>query len=98
VFVVNDEVVYVGVTRRTLVKRMNDYRRGHPGQRTSSRIKKLIHETLAGGTAVRLLYAVPDNSTWNGLPVVVAAGLEAGLISMFRPKWNKIGRANAAGS
>ncbi len=91
VFVVNDEVVYIGVTARKLAKRMNDYRVGHPGQKTSSRIKKRIEETLTVGTTVRVLCAVPGESTWNGLPVVIAEGLEAGLILMFKPKWNMSG-------
>ena len=40
---------------------------------------------------VRVLFAMPENSEWNGLPVVIAEGLEVGLIESIRPSWNKRG-------
>ncbi|MBF9034596.1 hypothetical protein HKCCE2091_10115 [Rhodobacterales bacterium HKCCE2091] len=88
VFVLEDSAVYVGVTRRPLAARMADYRRGPVGQRTSSRIKALIASHLADGHSIRVLFAVPGQSEWNGLPVEIAAGLEAGLISDLLPAWN----------
>lgn len=87
-FVDDQAVVYVGVTLRTLRKRMGDYRRGHLQQKTSSRLHSELRHALQQGRRIRLLCAVPDDSTWNGLPVVTALGLEEGLIREFHPVWN----------
>lgn len=88
VFVRHDEIVYVGVTTRPLAKRMDDYRRGHIRQRTSARVKELIGETLSSGGVVRVLFATPEASEWNGFAVNTALGLESELIRAFRPHWN----------
>ena len=91
VFVQGDQVVYIGTTRRRLADRMADYRRGHSGQRTSARIKTLLIANLRAGHEMRVLFAVPGETSWNELPVEIAAGLEAGLIARFQPEWNKNG-------
>jgi hypothetical protein len=87
-FVVDDVVVYVGLTLNGLKTRFDQYRRGHKGQKTSSRIKAQISETLCAGKKVKVLVATPEPSEWKDLPVNTAAGLEAGLIAMIRPSWN----------
>jgi hypothetical protein len=87
-FVVDDIVVYVGLTLSGLKTRLDQYRRGHKGQKTSSRINGRISETLRGGKKVKVLVATPEPSEWQELPVNTAAGLEAGLIEMIRPSWN----------
>ena len=87
-FVVDDVVVYVGLTLSGLKTRLDQYRRGHKGQRTSSRINERISQTLREGKKVRVLVATPEPSEWQELPVNTAAGLEAGLIEMIRPSWN----------
>lgn len=88
-FVVDDVVVYVGLTLSGLKTRLDQYRRGHKGQKTSSRINGRISETLASGKQVKVLVATPEPSEWrSNLPVNTAAGLEAGLIEMIRPSWN----------
>lgn len=91
VIVEADQVVYIGTTRRKLADRMADYRRGHPGQRTSARVRGLLLESLAKGQSLRVLFASPGDSEWNGLPVEISAGLEAALIARFQPPWNKKG-------
>ena len=91
VFVENDQVVYIGTTRRRLVDRMADYRRGHSSQRTSARIKLALLDSLAATNTLRVLFATPGETEWNGLPVEVAAGLEAGLIARLQPEWNRKG-------
>jgi hypothetical protein len=91
VFVENDHVVYIGTTRRRLADRMRDYRIGHSSQKTSARIKDLLLNSLANGNAQRVLFATPGMSDWNGLPVELAAGLEAGLLARFQPPWNRKG-------
>jgi hypothetical protein len=87
-FVVDDIVVYVGLTLSGLKTRFDQYRRGHKGQRTSSRINGQIAETLRAGKKVKVLVATPEPSEWQELPVNTAAGLEVGLIEMIRPSWN----------
>lgn len=87
-FVVDDVVVYVGLTLSGLRTRFDQYRRGHEGQRTSARINERIVHTLQEGKRVKVLIATPEPLEWQELPVNTAAGLEAGLIEMIRPSWN----------
>ena len=93
VFVEEDQVVHVGTTRRMLADRMRDYRIGHAGQLTSARIKAALVSAMAGGKVLRVLFAAPGMTDWNGLPVEIAAGLEAGLLARFQPGWNRKGLA-----
>jgi len=58
---------------------------------TRSRVKKLIAKTLSEGHGVKVIVATPEPLEWRGLPVNGVAGLEAGLIQMFRPGWNITG-------
>ena len=91
-FVVDGWIRYIGLTQTGLRTRMNHYRRGHVRQKTSARVKGLIKATLAKGKQVKVLIATPEeDSHWNGLPINIAAGLEAGLIRMIRPEWNILG-------
>lgn len=87
-FVVDDIVVYVGLTLNSLRTRFDQYRHGHEGQKTSARINDRIAQTLQGGKSVKVLIATPEPMEWQTLPVNTAAGLEAGLIAMIRPSWN----------
>lgn len=91
VFVVGGVVKYVGVSRAGIASRMANYRAGQKGQRTSARVNEIIAEHLTGGSIVEIYIAMPPALEWNGLPVVTAAGLEAGLIKMIQPPWNKMG-------
>lgn len=87
VFVIDDEVVYVGVSDR-LSRRMGNYRTGHIGQRTSHRIHALLLAEAKNGKIVKMLTATPGKTSWNGFDVHIAWGLERALIAMFRPRWN----------
>jgi hypothetical protein len=69
---------------------MGAYRRGHVRQRTSSRVKGLILAALKEGRRVEVLAAMPEEMEWNSLPVLTAAGLEAGLIRKILPEWNML--------
>ena len=55
---------------------------------TSQRVKGLILEALRAGSAVDVLVAIPKPAEWHSMPVNMAAGLEAGLISHILPAWN----------
>lgn len=87
-FVVDDVVSYIGVTLTTLHTRMGHYRRGNEAMRTSQRVKALILQALRAGSAVDVLVAIPRPAEWHSMPVNMAAGLEAGLISHILPAWN----------
>jgi hypothetical protein len=63
-FVVDDIVVYVGLTLSGLKTRLDQYRRGHKGQKTSSRINGRICQTLHDGKKVSVLVATPEPSEW----------------------------------
>lgn len=86
--IMDDEVVYIGVTLNGLQTRMDQYRRGHSRQKTSARVNKLIMEGIGQGRRIKVLVAMPPAFEWNGLPVHGAAGLEIALIDLIRPKWN----------
>jgi hypothetical protein len=90
-FILDGEIVYVGVTQNGLQTRMDQYRRGHTRQKTSSRMNGLIRQSLEEGRRVQAMFALPAASEWNGLPVDGAAGLEAALIRLIQPRWNKRG-------
>jgi hypothetical protein len=90
-FVVDEVVVYIGLTNNSLRTCFDQYRRGHEGQRTRARVNKLIGKTLSEGQPVKVLVATPESLEWRELPVNTAAGLEAGLIQMLRPAWNITG-------
>ncbi len=87
VFVVGEEVVYVGVSDR-LSRRMGNYRIGHKAQSTSHRINALLLKEAQEGKVVRVLTAAPGAMDWNGFAIRIAYGLERILIEMFRPRWN----------
>ena len=91
-FLAGDQLVYLGLTRRTLHQRMEDYRRGHRQQKTSARIHSALITATRDGGRVGILTAEPGHTRWNGLEVEIAPGLEAGLIARFRPAWNIMGR------
>lgn len=90
-FVVDGLIKYIGVSRAGISSRMSNYRLGQSGQKTSARVNQLIKDHVTVGTAVEIYVASPPALEWNGLPVVTAAGLEAGLIKMIQPPWNKMG-------
>lgn len=86
--ILEDRVMYVGLTLNGLRTRMDQYKRGHKGQKTSARVKSLILEALTMGNRIKVLIATPPALQWNNLPVNTSAGLEAGLIQLIRPPWN----------
>lgn len=90
-FVVDGIVKYVGLTKSGFHRRMYNYQRPGATQSTSIRINQTIADLIAAGTVVEVYIAVPPALEWNGLPIHAAAGLEAGLIDMIQPPWNKMG-------
>jgi hypothetical protein len=76
-FVVDDVVVYVGLTKIGLNRRFEQYRRGRKRQRTSARINDRIASTLAAAKRVKVLVAPPEPSDGTGCR------------SIPRPGWNR---------
>lgn len=90
-FVVDGAVKYIGLTKMGFARRMYSYSKPGSTQRTSQRINGIISEHSRAGAVVEIYIAVPPALEWNGLPIHAAAGLEAGLIDMIQPSWNKMG-------
>lgn len=90
-FVVRGVIKYIGLTKMGFHRRMYNYQKPGATQSTSIRINQIIAEHIAGNEAVEIYIAVPPALEWNGLPIHSAAGLEAGLIDMIQPPWNKMG-------
>lgn len=95
VFVVNDKVRYVGVTKYSLYSRMNGYKNARPTQMTNERIKpKLFKAGFA------LIYFLPESEI-NKFTVTMGVNefekkfstdmnlFERCLISIFKPEWNR---------
>jgi hypothetical protein len=89
-FILDGTVVYIGKTETCLRNRMNGYRNGQSSQRTNVRVRALILAALANGSRVEVMSISPEPTVWNGLPVSVVCGLEAGLIDLIRPIWNQL--------
>jgi hypothetical protein len=86
-FLLDGELVYIGLTQTCFYRRMQGYRNGKGSQRTNVRIREFILKALAAGRQVRVMAAVPEERLqWKGLPVSLAVGLESGLIEKFRKR------------
>lgn len=62
--------------------------------RAYSAFAGIVRNLAQSGTVafkISLKLPLPPALEWNGLPINTAAGLEAGLIEMIQPPWNKMG-------
>ncbi|SPA56701.1 conserved protein of unknown function [Cupriavidus taiwanensis] len=68
---------------------MAGYVSGGPSARTNFRVRQLIHDLVAAGSAVEV-YALPDNGLMHYGPfhLNLAAGLEDSIIRTLNPEWN----------
>ncbi|WP_412554132.1 GIY-YIG nuclease family protein [Shimia sp. MIT1388] len=88
-FVVNDEVMYIGKTRRTLKKRLYGYQNPGPTQSTNIKNNAKIHEALCDGNLVEIWALVDSAQLRVGeFRIDLAAGLEDDLITKICPPWN----------
>jgi hypothetical protein len=90
-FVVGDKALYIGVTLRTFVERMNLYRRAHESQPSNVAMCAQLVETLATVPRVEIYTIVPGDIEWRGWPISIAAGLEVALIRRYHVPWNRKG-------
>jgi excinuclease UvrABC nuclease subunit len=87
VFILNDQVVYVGMSVASLRARLASYTRHRKAY--TREIFTLLRSALDEGAQISVMIATPEPTTWNGWPVDAVTGLEVGLIRHFRPTWNK---------
>src|SRR5690606_8438345 len=88
-FVVDEAVLYIGKTARSIRARFIGYRFPGRGQVTNIRCNQKIRELLDDGREVRILVLVPTSSLqWGSFALDLAAGLEESLIRHFQPPWN----------
>lgn len=90
-FALDGNVVYVGVSARNLRQRLYHYSKPGPRQRTSIRIKALILDHLKRAQTVSVSIIHPERVVWNEVDLPMDTAVEAGLIKMLRPQWNKMG-------
>jgi len=94
-FVVDENVMYVGVTKDTLYARMNGYKNPGPSQETNKRINPKI--AMAGRVQI---YFLPESEIGRFTTIIRRGDIEKQiptdmntferfLISMFRPEWNR---------
>lgn len=88
-FVSNADVKYIGVTKKTLKKRMYGYQNPGPTQSTNKKNNRCITGLLLEDQTVDIL-ALADNGLlrYGNFPINFAAGLEDGLIAELNPEWN----------
>jgi len=95
-FVLDGEIVYVGLTQTCMRRRMHGSKKGQKTQRTNVRVRSLITEALAAGRRVQIMAASPEElEEWRGLPVNTPVGIESGLIAKIRPVWNLLNKRGA---
>ena len=88
-FVIEDCVLYIGKSVRSLCTRMCGYRSPEPTQSTNVRNNRNIRKALERGQLVEV-FVLPDNGLlhYGGFHVNLAAGLEDSLIKELKPAWN----------
>lgn len=88
-FATQGKAVYVGLAASGLANRCKFYARPGGTQRTSIRLNSTMVRLLTEErTSIDIYAAHPEDAAWNGLPVSMLAGLEAGIIKTFNLPWN----------
>ena len=88
-FCIENQVMYIGKTTRSLMQRMQNFQTPGVSQTTNVRNNSLISSAIKGGQTVKIL-ALEDTGefTYRGIPVSLVDGLEANLIKQISPPWN----------
>lgn len=90
-FAVDDQVMYIGMTIRSIRKRLYFYGRPGPSQKTNQRINPIIRAEIKAGRKVDILTATPGKTEWKGLLVDMVPGLETALLREYQTPWNRRG-------
>ncbi|ESU19167.1 hypothetical protein FCR2A7T_25900 [Flavobacterium cauense R2A-7] len=84
-----EEIIYIGKTIRTIINRLNGYKKPGNSQFTNIRINKEILNLLKSDLNVNIyLFKCNDVITYKSHNINLAAGLEDTLIKYFKPKYN----------
>ena len=88
-YIIDYEVMYVGVSSRTLKERLTNYKNADVSQKTNWRINNTIRNSLMAGKQV-LIYEYSHDSNINigEFKVDISAGLEQSIIQIINPQWN----------
>ncbi len=94
-FVVGQKVMYVGVTKNTLYRRMNGYENPGPSQETNKRIKPKIVQAggvqiyfLSEGAIAKFQTIIQRDNIKKEVPMDLNM-FERILISWLKPSWNR---------
>jgi len=92
-FVSKDKIKYIGKSTNTLSKRIYQYMKPGPSQKTNIKNNKNIKELLMEGQEVQI-WAFPNQEKlyYREFPINIAAGLEDNLIAVVKPDWNDTGK------
>jgi|GEM_PF-4921826 len=99
-FVVGEDVRFVGSTAGGLAKKMGYYRRMHNEAAAAGPVIAQLKRTLINGDSVSIYTRAigpAERLDWQGLPVSVLRGIEAALIQSLTPAWNRRGRNDGGG-
>jgi hypothetical protein len=92
-FVSDRQVLYVGKTVKSIVKRLAGYQRPGTSQRTNRTCNNLISKQLARNLPVEV-FVRPQQKVWRigSFAVSEAAALEDAIIRELCPPWNRMGK------
>ncbi|MEL0082092.1 MAG: hypothetical protein VW985_03505 [Gammaproteobacteria bacterium] len=91
-FTFEEQLLYLGKTRRPLRQRLYGYQRPGESQRTNMRIHELLNAHLQGGGAAAIIALLPSVPLRIGrFALDIASGLEDDLIGQLNPPWNVAG-------
>jgi hypothetical protein len=98
-FVIDEEIYYVGKTQRSLRRRILAYRRALDRDFRRREVHNGLEEALDDGKKVEvytLIVKAPRHLIIDDLPFDYLVGLEAGLILNLQPDWNSRGTSGRA--
>jgi len=97
-FLVDEEICYVGETQNGIRHRMRQYRKPGPSQKTNQYVKRMMLEILSGKETVSIAF-IPDKRIAALSMSLISIGdvqvhadsklLERFLISRLKPRWNR---------
>jgi len=90
-FIVDKRIMYIGKSKRTLYKRMYNYKKNDETQSTNINNNLRIKEFLSNGKTVEI-YVFVDKGllSYGNFSINLSAGLEDSIIEIIQPEWNGI--------
>jgi hypothetical protein len=90
-FVVDNNIMYIGKSNRTLYKRMYNYKKNEKSQSTNIKNCKNIFDCLINKKEVNI-YVFVDHGLlyYDQYKINLSAGLEDSIIKVVQPEWNDL--------